>query len=918
MYNKKERKIMLELKNISKIYHTRGFSQRALDGVSISFRESEFVSILGQSGGGKTTLLNVIGGLMRYDEGDLIIDGKSTKKFSDKDWDFYRNVRIGFIFQSYNLISHQTVLENVKLSLTLANKNTSDMEDKAIKALERVGLKDHIHKKPSELSGGQMQRVAIARALVNDPQILLADEPTGALDSKTSIEIMNLLKEIAEDKLVIMVTHNRDLAEKYSTRIIGIKDGKIISDTDPYEISDTTDNFKISKIALKLKTALGLSFNNLLNKKARTILTAFAGSIGIIGIALILSISNGASDFIEENQKNALKSYPIDIEKTSIDLSSLSQMENTSEETFDGDKLTSNDIGLKNRSKLSGNNLENDLENFKSYIENNDEKLSEEIGNHFISYSYDGKFDIFTKDPKGEIVNTDGSDFEDGRPAGFSFFPGFGTGNQNPNFSQLISTKDGKISPMVTDEYEIVEGKWPENANELVLFTDYKGQILRSKFYELGFLPKKEYEEILADLDDNKKVDIKNVKLNLTDIIGKEYQILTPSDYYEKDGENFLNIKDDKKKFDEKIKNAKTLKIVGIARKINDDDNRVVNTPLAYSQAFTKEMITYVEGQEIIKKQLSDKDTNVLNGLKFRAANDAEKVSQTKDYLTNLSDKNLFTVNAWILQNREDLVEKLQEKSKKLAMAGANQAMANANPNTDSNAEDRQMIDYLIEENDKETLLKIYDEFLKDFSYKKNLEELGYISEANPAKISIYVDNFENRDKVKGFIDEYNEDKKIEEKISYTDLIGIISKSITDIIGAISYILIAFVAVSLIVSSIMIGIITYISVFERTKEIGILRAIGASKKDIYKVFMAETLIIGLLSGLIGVGLTYIFNIFITRIMVKMSGFANISSTLPSGAAVVLILISVGLSLLAGLIPSRIAAKKDPVEALSAE
>ena len=916
MYNRKERKIMLELKNISKIYHTRGFSQKALDGVSISFRENEFVSILGQSGGGKTTLLNVIGGLMRYDEGDLIIDGRSTRKFTDKDWDFYRNVRIGFIFQSYNLISHQSVLENVKLSLTLANKNSSDMEDKAIKALERVGLKDHIHKKPSELSGGQMQRVAIARALVNDPQILLADEPTGALDSKTSIEIMNLLTEIARDKLVIMVTHNRDLAEEYSTRIIGIKDGKIISDTDPYEITDRTDNFKISKIALKLRTALGLSFNNLLNKKARTILTAFAGSIGIIGIALILSISNGASDFIEENQKNALKSYPIDIEKTSIDLSSLSQMENKSEENIDHDKLVSNDIGLKNRSKLSGTGLENDLESFKTYLEKNDEKLSQEIGNHFVSYSYDGKFDIFTKDPKGEVVNTDGSDFKSQRPNGFDFFPGFGSQGQNPNFSQLISTKDGKISKMITDEYEIIEGKWPNGADELVLFTDYNNQILRSKFYELGFLPKKEYDQILADLDDNKKVDIEKVVLNPADIIGKEYKILTPSDYYEKDGENFVSIRDDKKKVDEKIKNAKTLKIVGIARKNKDDDNRVVSTPLAYGESFTKEMISYVEDKEIIKKQLADKDTNVLNGLKFRAEGDEEKVSQSKNYLENLSDKNLFAVNAWLMQNREDLVEKLQEESKKLAMAGMNPASANQNP--DSKAEDRQLVDFLLKENDKDTLLKIYDEFLKDFSYKKNLEELGYINEANPSKISIYVDNFENRDKVKAFIDEYNDGKKIENQISYTDLIGIISKSITDIIGAISYILIAFVAVSLIVSSIMIGIITYISVFERTKEIGILRAIGASKKDIYKVFMAETLIIGLLSGLIGVGLTYILNIFITRIMVNISGFADISATLPKGAAVVLILISVGLSLLAGLIPSRIAAKKDPVEALSAE
>ena len=903
---------MLELKNISKIYHTRGFSQKALDGVSISFRENEFVSILGQSGGGKTTLLNVIGGLMRYDEGDLIIDGRSTKKFTDKDWDYYRNVRIGFIFQSYNLISHQSVLENVKLSLTLANKNTGDMEQKAINALERVGLKDHIHKKPAELSGGQMQRVAIARALVNDPQILLADEPTGALDSETSIEIMNLLKEIARDKLVIMVTHNKDLAEEYSTRIIGIKDGRIVSDSDPYNKSDTTDKFKISKIALKLKTALGLSFNNLLNKKARTLLTAFAGSIGIIGIALILSISNGASDFIEQNQKNALKSYPIDIERSSVDLSSLADMGDEEENNTDTSKVISNDIGLKNRSKLSGTGPENDLEKFKTYLEANDKKLSEDIGNHFISYSYNGGFDIFTEDPKGELVNTDGSDFESARPTGFNFLPGFGSGNKNPNFSQLITTRDGEISPMVKEEYELVSGKWPEGPNDLILFTDYSNQILRSKFYELGLLEKEEYEDILADLDDNKKVDIKKVTINPEDILGHEYKILTPSDYYEKDGENYVNIKDDKAKVEEKIKNAKTLKIVGIARKVNDDDNRIITTPLAYTEGFTKEMISYVDNQEIIKNQLDNKDINVLNKIKFKAENDDEKVKLTKDYLKNLSEKNLLRVNTWILQNKKDLVEKMQEESKKLAIAGK----MPANPSEDTN--NRQMVDYLLKEDDKKSYLEIYDDFLKDFSYKKNIEELGYIDEKNPSKISIYVDNFENRDKVKKFINEYNKDKKTEDQISYTDLIGIISKSITDIIGAISYILIAFVGVSLIVSSIMIGIITYISVFERTKEIGILRAIGASKKDIYKVFMAETLIIGLLSGLIGVGLTYILNIFITRIMVNMSGFADISATLPAGAAVVLVLISVGLSLLAGLIPSRIAAKKDPVEALSAE
>ena len=465
---------------------------------------------------------------------------------------------------------------------------------------------------------------------------------------------------------------------------------------------------------------------------------------------------------------------------------------------------------------------------------------------------------------------------------------------------------------MVKEEYEIVEGKWPEKANEHNYFTDNNNKILRSKFYELGLLPKKEYEDILNDLNNNKKVDIKKVTLNPKDIIGHEYKILTPSDYYEKDGESFVNIKDDKAKVDKLIDEAKTLKIVGIARKVNDDDNRIIQTPLAYTENFTKEMIFYVENQEIIKRQVDKKDINVLNNLKFRAENDDEKVNQSKNYLENLSENNLLKVNAWIMQNRKDMVDKMQEESKKLAMMGK----MPANPTEDTS--NRQMIDFLLKENDRKTYLNIYDEFLKDFSYKKNLDELGYINEKNPSKISIYVDNFENRDKVKKFIDEYNEDKKIEEKISYNDLIGIISKSITDIIGAISYILIAFVGVSLIVSSIMIGIITYISVFERTKEIGILRAIGASKGDIYKVFMAETLIIGLLSGLIGVGLTYILNIFITRIMVNMSGFENIAARLPAGAALILVLISITLSLLAGLIPSRIAAKKDPVEALSAE
>lgn len=901
---------MLELKNISKIYHTEGFSQRALDNVSISFRENEFVSILGESGGGKTTLLNIVGGLMRYDEGDLVIDGRSTKKFSDKDWDYYRNVRIGFIFQSYNLINHQSILDNVKLSLTLSNKNTGDAEERAIKALERVGLKEHIHKKPSALSGGQMQRVAIARALVNDPQIILADEPTGALDSETSIQIMDLLKELANDKLVIMVTHNKRLAEEYSTRIIGIKDGKIISDTNPYEAKENGDSFKISKIALKLRTALGLSFNNLLSKKARTFLTAFAGSIGIIGIALIISISNGASDYIADNQRNVLKSFPIDIESKSIDLSSLTNLDNNVSKTNDRSKLSSNDIGLTNRSKISGSGFENDLASFKEYLDKNEAVLDEKIGNHFISYSYDGGFDIFTKDSKGKLINTDGSDFEKKSGFGFNQFFSLSASKSNDNFSQIISDKDGNISPMVFDEYELIEGNWPEKEDELVLFTDYNNQILRSNFYELGFLDSEEYKKILSDMDDNKKVDIKKVEIEPKDVIGHEYMVVTPSDYYEKKDAGYVNIKDDEDRMKKLIDSGITMRIVGVARKKVDNDSNISQTPLGFSRKFTDSMIKYVSGQEIIKKQLENNDINVFNDLKFKADNDKEKIDQVKDYLENLPYESLTGFNAWMIQNRKDMLAEMQAAN----MAGT--ASSDVPKTMETN--DRAILEYMLYKGKDEDYLDIYDEFLKDYSYKKNLESLGYIDEKKPSKISIYVDEFENRDKVKNLINEYNEGNDSAKELHFNDLIGSISKSITDILTAISYVLIAFVGVSLIVSSIMIGIITYISVFERTKEIGILRAIGASKGDIYKVFMSETLIIGLLSGLIGVGISSFLNIFITKIMVKKTGIATIGSVLPKEAALILIAISVVLSLIAGLIPSRIAAKKDPVEALSAE
>lgn len=905
---------MLTLKDITKIYKTGDFEQKALDKINISFRENEFVSILGRSGGGKTTLLNIIGGLDKYTSGDLLIDGKSTKNFRDSDWDYYRNVSVGFIFQSYNLISHQTILSNVELALTLSGVKKEDRKKRAIEALDKVGLKDHIYKKPAELSGGQMQRVAIARALVNNPEIVLADEPTGALDTNTSKQIMDLLKEIAKDRLVIMVTHNPELAEKYSTRIVKIRDGQILDDSDPYSANENVENFKTKKLSLRLSQALNLSFNNLLTKKARTILTAFAGSIGIIGIALVISISNGANDFIEESQKNALKSYPIQIQKESLNLENLMTPPNKDDKTNKTNKVMTNNMILERRSELQTSYSENNLTPFKKYIEDNKDKLENEIGGNFITYSYDTNFDIFTKDPNGQLINTDGSDFEEQqdnlmqnllKPQG-----------SNKNFSEIISDENGNVSKMITDDYELIEGTWPKEATDLVLFTDYNNEVITSKLYEIGLLPSKDYKEILNKLDNNEKIDLKDLDIEPKNIIGHEYKILTPSDYYQKDGDNFIDISNDEDKKNDLIKNAITGKIVGIARQKTNDENQIVDSPLGYSKSMTDLLIKHVGDSDIAQAQLKNKDKNILNNLPFKANNDDEKINLAKSYLENIPENEKLKVNTYLMRNKPELMEELQEESKKLQ---AQNPMALTNKDKSPNqASDNALIDYAIKKNDKTLFLDIYGEFLSDLSYKKNLEKFGLVSKDAPSNISIYVENFENRDKIKDFINQYNDGKAENEKIAYTDYIGLISSSITQIISAISYLLIAFVGVSLVVSSIMIGIITYISVLERVKEIGILRSIGASKKDIRKVFLSETFIIGLLSGLIGIGATTLVNIPISNLIQKMSGIDNIYSTLPPKAGLILVLISVGLTLIAGIIPSSIAAKKDPVKALSQE
>lgn len=903
---------MLELKNITKIYKTGDFEQKALDDVSISFRKNEFVSILGRSGGGKTTLLNIIGGLDKYTSGDLLIDGKSTKNFKDSDWDYYRNVSVGFIFQSYNLISHQNILANVELALTLSGVKKEDRKKRAIEALDKVGLKDHIYKKPAELSGGQMQRVAIARALVNNPEIVLADEPTGALDTNTSKQIMDLLKEIAKDRLVIMVTHNPELAEKYSTRIVKIRDGVILDDSDPYEEKTDEENFKTRRLNLGIKQALNLSFNNLLTKKARTILTAFAGSIGIIGIALIISISKGADDFIAESQRNALKSYPIQIQKESLNLENILTPPERKDKANSTKDVISNNMILKRRSELSASYSENNLTPFKKYMEDNKKKLSDEIGGNFVTYSYDTNFDIFTKDPKGDLNNTDGSEFEERED---NFMANLlKPQSSNKNFTELISGEDGKVSKMITDDYEIIEGSWPKEATDLVLFTDYNNEIMTQRLYEIGLLPSKDYKDILSKLDNKEKIDLKEARLSPKDIIGHEYKILTGSDYYEKSGDSFIDISDDEAKKKELIDKAISAKIVGIARKKTNDDNQIVDSPLAYSRDLTDLLIKHVEDSEIAKAQLANKDKNILNNLPFTASSPEEKQNIGKSFLENLDTKEEMKVNTYLMRNKPELMDELSEKTKEIQ---SKNPMALAE-NQDNKNNNRALIDYALDKNDKNLYLDIYDEFLRDATYSKNLEKFGLVSKDAPSNISIYVENFENRDKIKDFIKEYNDGKSENEKIAYTDYIGLISSSITQIISAISYLLIAFVGVSLVVSSIMIGIITYISVLERVKEIGILRSIGASKKDIRKVFLSETFIIGLLSGLIGIGATILINIPLSKLIQNMSGIEEIRAFLPAKAGLILVLISVGLTLIAGIIPSSIAAKKDPVKALSQE
>ena len=861
---------MLELKNIKKSYKTADFTQVALDNINLEFRKNEFVSILGPSGSGKTTLLNIIGGLDRYDSGDLIINGKSTKDFKDRDWDEYRNNSVGFIFQSYNLIGHINVLSNVEMSMTLSGVGSKEKRKRALEVLEKVGLKDHAYKKPNELSGGQMQRVAIARALVNNPDIILADEPTGALDSNTSIQIMELIKEISKDKLVIMVTHNPELAQKYSSRIIRLLDSKIIDDTKPYnptpkEKEEAKKDLKKSrKTSMSFWTALSLSINNLKTKKGRTILTAFAGSIGIIGIATIMSLSNGVQSYINRTQEETLSSYPLTIQENTIDASAMielmmGQIEiDTSMQ--EENKVYSNDIMNEVMSTMSSKIEKNNLKRFKEYLDTNREKINDSVT--AIEYNYDLNLNIYSQRDGKTVKSNPSTVFE---KIGMDF------GGSNAMMSQFTSTdvflKQLDNEELVHSQYNLLAGNWPQNYNEVVLLVDKNNQVSDYTLYSLGLKDQDELEAKYNKILSGEEVESdEQTSYTYDDILNLEFKVLPQTDYYEKEGNVWIDKSEDEEYIEQKLENAETLKVVGI---IQINEEAIANTTsgvILYTKELEEHIIDKVSNSEIVKEQLANDKINVFTGLEFN------EESTSKE----------FDINSLSDEQRAYLMSLSQEELAQVVAAYSENANA---------------------------------------TYETTLDKMGYVNIEEPSTINIYPKDFEAKENIENFISEYNTIVENEgnesDTINYTDTVGLIMSSVTSIVNIISYVLIAFVSISLVVSSIMIGIITYISVLERTKEIGILRSIGASKKDISRVFNAETLIIGFCAGVLGIVCTYLLTFpanAILKAVVNVSGLVQV----PWIPALVLVCISMILTVISGLIPSKMASKKDPVIALRTE
>ena len=848
---------MLEIKKITKIYNTEELSQKALDDISVSFRENEFVSVLGPSGSGKTTLLNIIGGLDKYDSGDLIINGISTKKYKDKDWDSYRNHRIGFVFQNYNLISHQSVLKNVELALTLSGVSKKERIKRAKDALTRVGLEKHMKKRPNQLSGGQMQRVAIARALVNNPDILLADEPTGALDSKTSEQIMKLLKDVAKDRLVIMVTHNPDIAKKYSTRIIKLKDGKITDDSNPYKEKGKEEltNAKTKKTSMSLKTALSLSLNNLMTKKGRTFLTAFAGSIGIIGIALILSLAHGINTFIDKTEEETLSSYPLQIQKDSVDMSSIIQTMtgNNKSEKHNDDKIHSVNIMGDMFETMSKKVKHNNMKAFREYLEENKEikKYTTDI-----EYSYNVQLNLYKND-SDKIVRVNPTTVLDtigmGTESVSSLYSGMLT--QYDVFYEMINNED-----LLKQQYDLVDGSWPKKYNEMVLNIGKNNEISDYTLYSLGILSQDDLREQFNNMTTGKEVSFEKHAYDTKDFIGLTFKLVLNPDYYKKENGIWVNKSDDQEHMKRIISEGEEVKIVGI---IKQNEEAVSNGKdyglVGYRQDLMKHLIDKINNKEIVKEQNKNEKINVFTG---------------KEFSTNSTfDMNSLT---------PEQIKAFQNMSK--------EEMA--------------------------SFMKSYSENMAS-SLEENKVKLGIAELDNPDTINIYPKDFDSKKEITNIISDYNKGKAEKDRIEYTDIVGVMMSSVTTIVNVISTVLIAFVAISLVVSSIMIAIITYISVLERTKEIGILRAIGASKKDISRVFNAETLIEGLAAGVLGIVVTILLNIPINIIVKNAVSISNISK-LPALGAIILIIISILLTVIAGLVPSKMASKKDPVEALRSE
>ena len=993
---------MLKLTNIRKTYTVGDLSVDALRGVSLEFRDNEFVSILGPSGCGKTTTLNIIGGLDRYTSGDLIINGRSTREYTDSDWDTYRNHSVGFVFQSYNLIPHQTILANVELALTLSGVSKAERHRRAKEALEQVGLTDHMHKRPNQLSGGQMQRVAIARALINNPDILLADEPTGALDSETSVQVMDLLREVAKDRLVIMVTHNPELAQAYSTRIIQLKDGEVIHDSNPYESQGdapalTGKEAKTGKkTSMSFPTALSLSLNNLMTKKGRTFLTAFAGSIGIIGIALILSLSSGINTYITKVQQDTLTSYPITIEAESVDMTSmLTSLMGVSDEEDSGAPREEDRVYVSNvmydmmDSMMNAETVTNNLKAFKEYLEEGGGGITDLAQ---VYYGYDFKFDIYNKDPDGKVVKSDvmsametamgslyGGDYTDYFNSMGSMYESFDV------WQELLPGEDNQlVSSQVLDQHELLYGHWPEEYNQVILFVDDNNQVSDLMLYALGLVSVDEMNETLAALQAGEEVEVEDQSWSYEELCQTQFKLLLPYERYQYDANTntYTDLSATQTGL-EMLYNSNqtgiTLQVVGVAR--SGSNGGMMSGSLGYTNALTQYAIDHTADSQLVKDQLANPDTDVITNLPFRQEGDTEPTDQEKaqaigEYLLTLDAQSQAeayvdgmsqpsqqyvddTVDAQMANITREDIEKMisQEYAAQMGVdastldeyiagmsdeelfAQVEEAMAAQIKEQHAAAVQQQlsalpaaqlsaMLAQAVEQgpNDQglslEQFVYLYDNYMppthSDSTYQDNLDLMGYIDLESPSSISLYADTFKEKDKIADLITAYNQQVAEEDQISYTDYVALLMSSITDIISGVSYLLIGFVSISLVVSSIMIGIITYISVLERTKEIGILRAVGASKKDVSRVFNAETLIVGLGAGVLGIVVTLLLNIPINAAIHAVTGLTELSAALPPVGGAILVAISAILTILAGLIPARLAAKKDPVEALRSE